>query len=318
MSLRVHGDALVGDGLLDFAVNVWPGERPPELEQALRRALADRRYPDQRRARAAVAARHDREVDEVLLLNGAAEGLWLIAQTLRPARAAVVHPSFTESELALRAAGADVVRVFRDPRDWSLDPGSVPRDAELVVVGNPNNPTGTVDPPLAAPGLVVVDGSFADFVPFDPEGDVVIRSLTKLWSLAGVRAGYLLGPRELVERLESNRQPWSVNAIACAAIELAAGDRATPARVAREVRAARERLIAGLAALGVRVWPSAVNFLLLELDDAARVAAALRARGIAVRPCDSFPGLDDGRHLRVAVRTEDDNDRLVELMAEVV
>jgi histidinol-phosphate/aromatic aminotransferase/cobyric acid decarboxylase-like protein len=317
MTLRLHGDTLVDDAVLDFAVNVWPARRPARLERALSRALDSPRYPDQRRARTAIAARHGRVPDEVLLLNGACEGFWLLAHALRPRRAAVIHPSFTESEAALSAAGAQVVRLYRDPERWSFDAAAVPGDAELVVTGNPNNPTGSVDSPFHAAGTVVVDGSFADFVPFEPEGDVVLRSLGKLWSLAGVRAGYLLGPSELVELLESHRQPWSVNNLACAALEVCASDTKTPARVAAEVAEARDELTQSLRALGIRVWDSAVNFLLLELDEGDRVATALRARGIAVRPCSSFPGLDE-RHVRVAVRRAADNARLVRAFEEVL
>jgi histidinol-phosphate/aromatic aminotransferase/cobyric acid decarboxylase-like protein len=316
MSLRLHGDVLAQDGLLDFAVNVWPGARPAALERALANGPTAG-YPDETRARAAVAARRGRSADEVLLLNGACEAFWLLAHALRPERAAVVHPSFTEAEAALLAAGADVTRVFREPVTWTFDAGEIPHDAELVVVGNPNNPTGGVDPPLQASGLVVVDASFAEFVPFEPSGDVVIHSLTKLWGIAGVRAGYLLGPAELVARLEGQRQPWSVNSLACAALEACAADRETPQRVAAEVAAARAELAADLAALGVRVWPSAVNFLLLELPNGPRVVEELRAAGIAVRPCASFPGLDD-RHVRIAVRTRADNERLVDALAEVL
>jgi histidinol-phosphate/aromatic aminotransferase/cobyric acid decarboxylase-like protein len=315
MTLRLHGDALVTGSLLDFAVNVWPGARTEELERALRRAVESPRYPNEARARAAVAERHCRQPSEVLLLNGACDGFWLLAQALRPKRAAVVHPAFTEAEVALVAVGAEVTRILREPRGWTFE--GVPDDAELVVVGNPNNPTGGIDPPLRAPGLVVLDASFADFVPFDPDGDVVLRSLTKMWSLAGIRAGYLLGPSELVERLEGQRQPWSVNSLACAALEVCASDVDTPARVAAEVAAAREELRESLRALGVRVWPSAVNFLLLEVEDGPRIVDELRARGIAVRPCSSFPSLDE-RHVRVAVRTSTDNVQLVRALAETL
>ncbi len=316
MSLRLHGDTLARGALLDFAVNVWPGERDATLERALTEA-ATARYPDDTRARAAVAARHGRRVDEVLLLNGACEAFWLLAHALRPQRAAVVHPSFTEAEAALLAVGADVEHVFREPVTWTFDARSVPDDAELVVVGNPNNPTGGIDPPLRAAGLVVVDASFADFIPFEPSGDVVIHSLTKLWGLAGIRAGYLLGPAELVALLEGHRQPWSVNSLACAALEVCAADTETPRRVAAAVAEARAELVAGLEKLGVRVWPGSANYLLLELADAPRVVEELRGSGIAVRPCASFPGLDD-RHVRVAVRPRSDNERLVAALAEIL
>ena len=306
--LRLHGDTIAGTGMLDFAVNVWPAVRPPALERALGAALASDRYPDQSAARRALAERHRRSPDEVLVLNGACEAFWLLARSLRPRRAAVVHPTFTEPEAALRASGAEVVRVMREPQTWSFDPADVPGDVEMVVVGNPNNPTGDLCAPFRHRGaLVVVDGSFADFVPFDPQGDVVVRSLTKLWGLAGIRAGYLLGPSDVVAELERNRQPWSVNSLACAALEACAGDRETPRRVAAEVAAARERLVGSLEALGVRVWPGVANFVLAELPGAAE---SLRGHGIAVRPCSSFPGLDDS-YVRVAVRRDADNDRLV-------
>src|SRR5205085_2683714 len=155
------------------------------------------------------------------------------------------------------AVGARIVRVFRNPVDWSFDPRSVPDDAELVALGNPNNPTGTVARAdtileLARPDRVLlVDESFMDFVDGpaptvagrdDVPGLVVVRSLTKLWSLAGVRAGYLLGPAGLVRRLRENRQPWSVNRLACAALAWCAADTETPRRVAAEVAAARQEL----------------------------------------------------------------------------
>jgi len=310
MSLRLHGDVLVGEGMLDFAVNVWPAARPAWLDHALGDALADTRYPAERSARRAIANRHGRRPEEVLLLNGACEAFWLLAHALRPSVAAVVHPAFTEPEAALRAVGTEIVRVMREHEHWSFDVRDVPADASIVVVGNPNNPTGGVDGSLDHKGLVIVDGSFADFVPFDPEGDVVIRSLTKAWGLAGIRAGYLLGSSSLIELLESQRQPWSVNSVACAALEACARHTFDPAPVAE----ARAALADDLRGLGLRVWPSVTNFLLVE---APGVVGPLRERGVAVRPCESFPGLDE-RHVRVAVRTPEENARLVRTLEAVL
>jgi histidinol-phosphate/aromatic aminotransferase/cobyric acid decarboxylase-like protein len=324
-AFRTHGDSFVETGRLDFAVNVWPGARPASLEAALEAALRRTGYPDERAARAAVAARHGRPSSEVLLTNGACEAFWLLAHTLTPRRAACVHPGFTEPEAALRAVGCDVTRVFREPDDWRLVTASVPADVDLVVVGNPDNPTGRLEhtAALVAPErLLVVDESFMDFVPGERESlghrrdVVVVRSLTKLWSLAGIRAGYVLAPADLVERLEAHRQPWSVNAAACAALEYCAADAETPRRVAAEVAAARTELARGLAEVPVvrRVWQGTANFLLLELDGGRAVVAGLAESGIAVRPCESFPGL--GRdHVRVAVRHAADNRLLVEALA---
>ena len=331
--LRFHGDQLAAPGMLDFAVNVWPSGRPRRLRRALHRALLAETYPDESAAVTAIARRFRRPRAEVLPTNGAGEAFWLLAHALRPRHAACVHPSFTEPEAALRQVGATVTRVFRHESDWSLDPAAVPDDADLVVLGNPNNPTGNVDPPeaiaaLSRPGrLLLVDEAFMDFVRRrgsslaerrDLPGLVVVRSLTKLWSLAGIRAGFLLGPPELVSRLAESRQPWSVNAVACAALEACANDRTTLKRVARDVAAARAGLTARLGTLpGVRVWPSEANYLLLEVPDGPSLVEALRVKGIVVRPASSFPGLGPN-HLRVAVRLPEENARLAAVLEAVL
>ncbi len=337
--LRVHGDVMAGAGQLDFAVNIVPGGPPAWLREALLAAVDGAgAYPDERPALAALAARHGRAPGEVLPTNGSAEAFWLLANVLRPRCAVAVHPSFTEPEAALRAAGHRVERAFRDPDDFALHPSTVPDQADLVVVGNPNNPTGTLDRAsvlarLARRGRVlIVDEAFMELVPGEPEslagradlpGLVVVRSLTKPWALAGIRAGCLLAPPEIVAAARAARQPWSVNGPACAALaawarRTAASGREEAAAVAARVAAARAGLAAGLAALdGVRVWPSAANFLLLRVPDGPAVRAGLAQRDVAVRRADTFPGLT-ADHLRVAVREPDDNHRLVEALREVL
>jgi histidinol-phosphate aminotransferase len=146
-----------------------------------------------------------------------------------------------------------------------------------------------------------------------------VRSLTKLWGLAGIRAGYLLAPPDTAKMVRAARQPWSVNSLACAALAAWAGQGAGhAAQRVRCLATIREQFAAALAALpGVRVWPSAANFLLLQVADGPAVLAGLAARGIAVRPCHSFPGLT-ANHLRVAVRDPADNQRLVDALAEAL
>ena len=155
--------------------------------------------------------------DEVALLAGAAEGFALLAN-LRPTLAAVIAPSFTEPDVALRAAGVRVQHVVLDP-PFGLAGAQVPDDADLVVVGNPTNPTSVLHTreqilALRRPGrIVVVDEAFADSVPGEPESladeplpDVlVLRSLTKTWSLAGLRVGYALGAPDVLARLTAQR-----------------------------------------------------------------------------------------------------------------
>jgi histidinol-phosphate/aromatic aminotransferase/cobyric acid decarboxylase-like protein/adenosyl cobinamide kinase/adenosyl cobinamide phosphate guanylyltransferase len=311
--LHDHGDRQVPDGALDLAVNVW-GPAPDWLLAELGRAdLAA--YPDPSAGVAAVAARHGVTAEECLLLNGAAEAFWLVAQALRPRLAACVHPSFTAPEAAFRAAGVPVHRVLRDPDDgFALDPAAVPERADLVVLGRPDNPTGRVESPrllaaLARPGrVIVVDEAFADFLPDASSlygagvpGLVCVRSLTKLWGLAGLRVGYLLAGPELTKRLHSVRQPWPVSSTAMRAAALLTGAEDERRQRADAVAAARTSLLDALAPLPLTVWPSPANFLLLRGDDGLR--GRLLDRRIAARRAETFPGLD-GRYVRVAVHPD--------------
>ncbi|PTL59413.1 hypothetical protein C7Y72_06985 [Paraconexibacter algicola] len=334
--LRVHGDAALAPGLADHAVNVLDGGPPGWLRAALRTALetAVDRYPDERDACAALAARHGRTPGEVVPTNGAAEALWLLGPALAPRHAAVVHPAFTETEAGLRAHGIPVTRVLRDPdAGFALHPSAVPADADLVVVGNPASPSGTLDPAAAllalrAPGrTVVVDEAFLDLVPGEPGSlaaeplpdVIVVRSLTKSLALAGVRAGYALAAPALAQRLRDVRPPWSVNALALAALRAAAERPDALADAARRAEAEREDLVARLADAvpGLRTWPSVTNFVLVEMPDGPGAVARLRADGIAVRHAASFPGLHAG-HVRLTARDPQANARLVAALAAAV
>lgn len=334
VDLRLHGDRMVPPGHLDFAVNVVPEGPPDWLLKQMDAALNGiSSYPDESEAVGALAERHGRSPDEVLPTNGAAEAFWLLGGALAPRRAVVVHPTFTEPEVALRAFRRPVERVFRRADDFALDPGAIPEGADLVILGNPNNPTGTLEAArvlegLARPGRVlVVDEAFMEFVRGEPEslsaradlpGLVVARSLTKAWSLPGIRAGYLVGPADLVRALREMRQPWAVNTLALAAMTACSRDRVTAEKVAADVAGAREALRAALAELpSVRVWPSAANFLLVRVPNGPAVRASLLERGIAVRRADTFPGLTPD-HLRIAVRRPEENRLLLEALRGVI
>src|ERR1700712_2894895 len=141
MDLRHHGDREAGPGLVDLAVNVRRGPVPQWLADALAAGMADlSSYPDPSSAAAAIAARHGRAPDEVLVTSGAAEAFVLAARPFAPRHAVAVHPSFTEPEAALLAAGHAVARAVAEPPAFLLP--AVAEDADLVVLGNPTNPTG--------------------------------------------------------------------------------------------------------------------------------------------------------------------------------
>ncbi len=317
--LSHHGDQDVPPGLLDLAVNVRTGGAPAWL--AARIASADlATYPDQTDAIAAIANRHERAADEVLLTAGAAEAFVLIARALRPRHAIVVHPQFTEPEIALRAAGHRVTQVVL-ARPFTLDPAAVPDAADLVVIGNPTNPTSVLHPrevlrALVRPGrIVMVDEAFADCVPreahslagdADLAGLVVVRSLTKTWGLAGLRVGYLLAAADTVRDLRRAQPAWPVSSPALAAcVACSAASAVDEAqRWAVQLGECRDTLVRRLTSIpGVSVVPGAsASFLLIETprDD---VRVRLHGKGFAVRRGETFPGLGP-RWIRVAIRDE--------------
>jgi histidinol-phosphate aminotransferase len=328
--LRHHGDVEVGDGLMDFAVNVQ-GLAPPDwLTARIAAALTSLgSYPSAAadlNAREAIARRHRRSPDEVLLLSGGAEGFAMLPR-LRPRLAAVVHPSFTEPEVSLREASVPIVQVMLAP-PYTLDTASVPEEADLVVIGNPTNPTSVLHErsailALRRPGRVlVVDEAFADAVPGEREsvaGDtfddiVVLRSLTKTWALAGLRCGYALGHPDVLAALTRGRAHWPVGTLQIEAIAACSEPRALEiaAAKAEAIGADRRSMAARLESLGIEICgkPQA-PFLLLKIPAAEQVRSRLRADGVAVRRCDTFPGLAPG-HLRVAVRPPDQVDLLIE------
>jgi histidinol-phosphate aminotransferase len=322
---RYHGDQAVVPGMLDFAVNVRHARPPEWLVQRLAARLPDlARYPsveDVHRAQDAVAERHHRARDEVLLLAGAAEGLALLPN-LRPARAAIIAPSFTEPAVALTAAGVPLHHVVLEPPfgfDGAFDGALVPDDADLVVVGNPTNPTSVLHTreqllALRRPGrILVVDEAFADSVPGEPEslaGDslpdvLVMRSLTKTWSLAGLRVGYALGSPDVLARLVTRRPHWPVGTLQLTAIAACCAAEAVAEGAAGAVRLAalRAEMAAGLASVGADVVDGCAPFVLFSMRGAETIRKSLHEKGIALRRCDTFVGLDE-RFLRAAVRAE--------------
>jgi histidinol-phosphate aminotransferase len=328
-----HGDQAAAPGMLDFAVNVRDRQPPDWLLRRLAARLPDlARYPsveDLHRAQDAAADRHCRARDEVVPLAGAAEGFALLSN-LRPARAAILAPAFTEPAAALTAAGVPIHHVVLQP-PFSLDAAQVPEDADLVVVGNPTNPTSVLHAreqllSLRRPGrILVVDEAFADYVPGEPEslaGDalpdvLVLRSLTKTWSLAGLRVGYALGSPEVLARLTARRAHWPVGTLQLAAIAACCAPRAVGDAAVGAVRLAgvRAEMVAGLRSLGVDVVDGRAPFVLFRTPHADRIRNSLHNKGIALRRCDTFVGLDE-QYLRAAVRPE--WPQLVEAIAEVL
>lgn len=335
IDLRHHGDTEVQPGLVDFAVNVAVPRPPAWLRRELASALDEvARYPNVAPAVDALARLHGYPSASVLVTNGAAEAFTLIARARRWRKPLVVHPQFTEPESALQANGHVVTRLILQREDgFALDPARVPADADLVVVGNPTNPTSRLHPRasilgLVRPGrLVVVDEAFMDVARGGcdsvlddavlSEGLVVIRSLTKTFGLAGIRAGYLVGSSDVIAECALTQPHWSVNNLAVAAVVACAG-----ARGQEHTRAVRHdlslrlsHLVDRLTEVGLDVVPEPAGpFVLVHHPHAALLRDGLRRSGFALRRGDTFPGLGP-QWLRIAAREPAMTDVLVAALA---
>ena len=328
---------------LDFSACVSPLGLPEGARKAICAAAADtERYPDPlcRALRQALAAHDGAPADSIVCGAGAADLIWRLCRTLRPKKAALFVPCFAEYERALAFEGCEIVRLPL-PGDFRLTAdvaALVPPDTELLFVCNPNNPTGLLAERLALQALLelcrargmtlAVDECFLDFCA-DPAKHslvgalaetpelVILKAFTKTYAMAGLRLGYALcGRAALADRLRSCGQPWPVSAPAQAAGTAALRDEEYVKRLRALIAAERRRLIPALKALGLRVIPGEANFLLFHAGDPT-LADTLRARGILIRDCRNFDGLTAGWY-RIAVRTREENDRLLTALREVL
>ncbi|MGB9887427.1 MAG: threonine-phosphate decarboxylase CobD [Moorellales bacterium] len=335
------------EAFLDFSANLNPLGPPPGLEAHLRRCLDEiGAYPEPHYLRLkAVLREHLRTEAEVVVGNGAVELIYLIPFLLRPRRVLVVEPGFVEYQAACRAAQAEVRSLVLDPaegfalRPEALEAGLV--GADMCFLGSPNNPTGNL--PLASEPLIeavkqhpdclfVVDQSFVDFVAPPSAASLtgaagrfpnlcIVYSLTKFFALPGLRLGCALAGPALARKLEENSPPWRVNALAARAGEWVLEQKSYMVHARSLVRAQREFLAHGLETLGLKPFPSVANFLLVYLGEKGpsgrELEEALGRRGLLIRRCASFTGLND-RFVRVAVRLPWENRRLLRALEEVL
>lgn len=331
--------------VIDFSSNVncfGPPEGVRRLFTSdLSGEITDYPDPDYPRLKGALSGYTGRKPDEIFLSNGSVEIFYLLCFALRPGKALVISPSFCEYVFAARSAGAEVVEHFLKPDNGfilNFGKAAVPaREADLVFLGNPNSPTGNLLTPddvmrLASgmkPGAVLlVDEAFMDFCGgsggFSFSGKVdervwVARSLTKFFSLAGLRIGYLLAPPRAVAALEGGAPPWRVNRLAEMAAIAALSDRSFIDEARERTARERERFAGMLEGVSyLRPFPAAANFILVEIDheelDAPMLKELLLSRGFLVRDASSFSGLDR-RFMRLAVRGGEDNAALVRELA---
>lgn len=346
----VHGGdwagyrAEFGCDALDFSANVSPLGLPAGVAAAITNALptADR-YPDPlcRELRAALAGAEGVPADWILCGNGAADLIFRLALAVRPRRALLPAPTFAEYEAALQTVGCAVQRVFlREENEFAVTEefiDAVTPETDIVFLCQPNNPTGQVTPPALVERLVrrcaecgavlVVDECFLDFLPDrdawtakqllrDAPQLIILKTFTKLYAMAGVRLGYALcGDAALLEKMRGAGQPWAVSSLAQAAGLAALQETVYAGAVRALIAEQRPRMAAGLRALGLRVMDGQANYLLFRATP--DFGEKLRRRGAVVRSCANYPGLDAAWY-RTAVRTAEENTRLLQIMGEIL
>ena len=346
----VHGGdwagyrAEFGCDALDFSANVSPLGLPAGVAAAITNALptADR-YPDPlcRELRAALAGAEGVPADWILCGNGAADLIFRLALAVRPRRALLPAPTFAEYEAALQTVGCAVQRVFlREENEFAVTEefiDAVTPETDIVFLCQPNNPTGQMTPPALVERLVrscagcgavlVVDECFLDFLPDrdawtakqllrDAPQLIILKAFTKLYAMAGVRLGYALcGDATLLEKMRGAGQPWAVSSLAQAAGLAALQETAYAGAVRALIAEQRPRMAAGLRALGLWVMDGQANYLLFRATP--DFGEKLRRRGAVVRSCANYPGLDAAWY-RTAVRTAEENTRLLQIMGEIL
>ncbi|WP_363316730.1 histidinol-phosphate transaminase [uncultured Dysosmobacter sp.] len=329
---------------LDFSANISPLGVPQGVQRALREAAAQAdRYPDPlcRALRRAISERESVPAAHILCGNGAADLIFRAVLALRPKRALVTAPAFAEYAAALERAGCAVTHhPLRAEDGFHLREDfleAVTPETDLVFLCEPNNPTGvTTDRPLLLRILercretgarVVVDECFNDFLD-DPAahtlkgvldcfpGMLLLKAFTKLYGMAGVRLGYALcADTAFLEQMRLAGQTWEVSSLAQAA-GLAALEETEYVRTVRALIAEERPWFAEqLGKLGLRVIPGEANYLLFQSE--TPLCEPLRQRGILLRSCGNYVGLDDTWY-RTAVRTREENQRLAAALKEVL
>jgi threonine-phosphate decarboxylase len=307
-----------GISIIDFSASMNP--LPPRLDPALDPRDLEY-YPDDSYTllKETIGRLFNRRVEEIAVGNGSIELIRVFCScVLSPGdRVRIPSPTFGEYEYSARLAGAI--------------PDSGNGRPKTTFLCNPNNPTGVllpageVDTVLSAvveeEGTLFLDEAFIELS--DPGQSMVscrdpslflLRSLTKSFSIPGIRFGYGFGDPDLIARMEATRPPWSVNAYAEHYALLAFAHYTELEQSRKYIEAEREWLYSRFADLPVRVNPSQANFILLDLvDDVTSLCNDLLRQGVLVRDCHSF-GLP--RSIRVAVRTRDENSLLIEAMHE--
>jgi threonine-phosphate decarboxylase len=328
--------------IIDFSANINPLGPPPGVLAALENCLAPlnlRTYPDPHTFISALANKHGVATEEIVIGPGSAALIFAVLRAMRPATALVIDPGFDEYFRACAAIEAEVIRPRLMERD-GFEPDFAAltdifdtRICDLAILNSPHNPTGRlyaredlmilVDLAETKDVTLLLDEVFIDYAPessllsIAPTNSrlIVLRSLTKFYAIPGLRLGYAVCPAEIAAAISAQFDAWPVSTIALEAGLAALAEEEYARESRRSNTQAREEFAAALREIGLSVFPSAANFLLIRLPrgSGADLAQHLESSRILIRRCDSFYGLGDA-FIRLAVRSKADNMRLVSLI----
>ena len=338
--MRAYHPPLEGRGgkmRLDFNEN--PAGCPPEVKKALGRLSADEiaTYPEQETARRELAKFFGARAEELLLANGTDEALHLIVNTFVDPGDSVLlaEPTFAMYRFYGELGGARVVALrygaeLTFPVEETIE--ALRKKPRVLFIANPNNPTGSLVMleelkailEAARRTMVVVDEAYFEFsgltvLPWirRHKNLIVTRTFSKAAGLAGLRLGCLFANAEVAAHLRKAQSPYPVNVAALAAARALIRDKSFLAKTLEEFRLSREELTRGLARLGLRQFPSAANFILVDAEERAkRIVAGLARRGILIR--DRSHDFGGAGYVRITIGTRAQTRALLRHLKEVL
>ncbi len=335
---------------LDFSANINPMGIPDSVRHAILEHLDDIVHypePDAPKLKTAISDHYDIPFEQIIPGNGAAELFYLFFNTIRPKRVIIPVPSFGEYERSALAAGASPVFLPLDPEnDFTLNMNllkdMIPQ-ADCLILGNPNNPTGRL---LSCDFLIdlskfcnecncwlFLDESFLDFRHDWKNYTIrnlvgnypklfITQSMTKFYAIPGLRLGFGIASDSLIHTMENSKDVWNVNQLAQYAGIAALSDEEYAAKTRVLLHQEQSFLVESLKRMkDITPLTPTVNFMLLKLSCSKLVQNFLKCmkqRGILLRECSNYRGLESGEYLRMAIRSHDENLRLIEAFNEIL
>jgi threonine-phosphate decarboxylase len=330
--------------IIDFSVNVNPLGMPESLIEVLQSKLSlIARYPDteSRYLRRKLANHLSLSHENIAIGNGSNELIYLIFRAYPASRVLIIHPTYSEYERGAKAGESDVNEfILRWQDGFHLDMNILIQEAckhDFVFLCNPNNPTGHLTRKEAIISLVssvpqttfIIDEAFIDFVNEQSDYQVtsdlpnlpnliILRSMTKFFTIPGLRLGYLVADTDIIEKLNSVREPWSVNVLAQLAGEHLLDQNDYARRTMKAIQTERSFLINKLSQLSwLHIYPPEANFIFIRITaeklDSSILSERLMTDGIAIRNCSNFVGLDN-KFFRIAVKNRPENQKLIVAM----